>query len=63
MNRDRRKIIANIFGDAAKYVLTAGVIGGFISGSFSLYSGVPLALVFIILSLAAYFVTPKDKED
>jgi len=32
MNRERRKVIGNIFADAAKYTLTAGVIGSLISG-------------------------------
>lgn len=36
MNRERRKVIGNIFADAAKYALTAGVIGSFLSGKYSL---------------------------
>lgn len=34
MNRERRKIIGNIFGDVAKYTLTASVVGNILAGKF-----------------------------
>jgi uncharacterized membrane protein len=55
MNRDRRKIVASIFADAAKYSLTAGVLGAVVTG-------VVMGLIAGIFSILAYFVTPKDKE-
>jgi hypothetical protein len=63
MNRDRRKVVANIFADAAKYALTVGVIGSILSGKFSFLSGFLLALAIILLGVLAYFITPKDKEE
>jgi len=38
MNRDRRKIVAAIFADVAKYSLTAGVVGAIISGKIFLHN-------------------------
>jgi len=43
MNRDRRKVIGNIFADAAKYTLTAGVIGSILAGEFFTSIGIFLA--------------------
>jgi hypothetical protein len=63
MNKDRRKVIANIFADAAKYTLTAGAIGGILAGKMPLASGILLAMVFVVFILLAYFLTPKDKEE
>lgn len=63
MNKERRKVIGNIFGDAAKYTLTAGVIGTFLSGQYSLLSSSIIGAFFVIFALLAYFVTPKDKEE
>lgn len=63
INRDRRKIIASIFADVAKYSFTAGVLGTVISGKISLPHLLALGLIAGIFSLLAYFVTPKDKDD
>lgn len=63
MNRDRRKVVANIFADAAKYVLTAGIIGSFVSGKFSVPFSLGVFLLFALLTITAYFVMPKDKEE
>jgi hypothetical protein len=60
---DRRKVVANIFADAAKYALMVGVIGSILSGKFSFLSGFLLALAIILLGILAYFITPKDKEE
>ena len=63
MNRDRRKILASIFADTAKYSLTAGVIGAIIGGKLSLPGVFVLGLIAGIFCLLAYFVTPKAKEE
>ncbi|MBI4653574.1 MAG: hypothetical protein HY752_01010 [Nitrospirae bacterium] len=63
MNRDRRKVIGNIFADAAKYTLTAGVIGSILTDKFIASIGFSLGLAFVLFALLSYFVTPKDKED
>ncbi|WKZ15465.1 MAG: hypothetical protein QY317_16340 [Candidatus Jettenia caeni] len=62
MNKDRRKIVGTIFADAAKYTLTAGVIGSIISGKFVIPVGFMLGITFFIFLSLAYFITPKDKE-
>jgi hypothetical protein len=61
MNRERRKVIGNIFGDAAKYTLTAGVIGSILSCKYSLLSSIGIGMFFIVFLLLAYFITPKDE--
>ncbi len=63
MNKDRRKVISSIFADAAKYTLTAGVIGSILSGKFIIPVGFMLGATFIIFLSLAYFITPKDKEE
>ncbi|MEW6096042.1 MAG: hypothetical protein AB1567_05905 [bacterium] len=63
MNRERRKIIGNIFGDAAKYALTIGVIGNVLSGEFAFLSTLIIGISFIIFAVIAYCVTPKDKKE
>lgn len=63
MNKDRRKVIANIFADAAKYTLTGGVIGSILAGKITALEGLTLGLTVIFLGGMAYFVTPKDKEE
>lgn len=63
MNRDRRKVIGNVFANAATYTLTAGAISGIISGNFNLFTYAMIGMVFIIFGVLSYFVTPKDKED
>ena len=63
MNRDRRKTVASIFADAAKYSLTAGVLGAVvIGGEKSVSAGIIMGLIAGVFSVLAYFVTPKDKE-
>lgn len=62
VNRDRRKVLAGIFADAAKYTLTAGVIGSILSEKFGLALGGVLGLAFGVLATLAYVVTPPDKE-
>jgi hypothetical protein len=62
MNRDRRKILASIFADTAKYSLTAGVVGAVISGKISFTTVFTFGLITGIFCLLAYFVTPKDKD-
>ncbi len=61
MNRDRRKVIGNIFADAAKYTLTAGVIGSILTGKFLISINILLGAFFLLFTLLSYFVTPKDK--
>jgi hypothetical protein len=62
MNKERRRVVGNIFGDAAKYTLTAGVIGGILSDRYSLILDIGIAGFFTIFLLLAYFITPKDGE-
>lgn len=63
-NRDRRKLLAVIFADTAKYSLTAGVLGTFIGEKMSYDYKTILVLgnVTTLCCIAAYFVTPKNKE-
>ena len=63
MNRDRRKVIGNIFADAAKYTLTAGVISGILSGKTDMKLYVLTGIAISLFITFAYFITPKDKED
>ena len=63
MNRERRKVIGNIFADAAKYTLTAGVISSFLSGKYSLLSSILIGGSFILFALLAYLITPKDEKE
>jgi hypothetical protein len=63
MNRDRRKTLASIFADTAKYSLTAGVVGAAIQGGKIPFGTIfTLSLITTICGFLAYFVTPKDKE-
>ena len=62
MNRDRRKVIGSIFADAAKYTLTAGVIGSIVAGKFIAFVGISLGATFVLFVVLSYFITPKDKE-
>lgn len=62
MNRERRKVLGSIFADAAKYTLTAGVIGSVLTEKMALPLATGLGLAFSLLALLAYFVTPEDKE-
>ncbi len=63
MNRERRKIVANIFGDAAKYTLTVGTIGSIITGKLTLSTGIVFGIAFAVFLVFAYFVTPEDKKE
>jgi len=60
VNRDRRKVIGNIFADAAKYTLTAGVLGSILAGKFIAFVGISLGVSFVLFAVLAYFITPKD---
>lgn len=62
INRERRKVMGNVFGDAAKYTLTAGVVGGILSGQHSLLSSIGVGVFFVVFLLLAYFITPKDER-
>jgi hypothetical protein len=62
MNRDRRKVLASILADTAKYSLTAGVIGALIGGKISILTTLGLGAIAGVFGLLAYFVTPKDKD-
>lgn len=63
MNRERRKVIGNIFADAAKYTLTAGVIGSFLAGKYFLLSSIMIGISFVVFTLLAYFITPRDEKE
>lgn len=63
MNRERRKVIGNIFADAAKYTLTAGVISSFLAGKYSLLSSIMISVSFVVFALLSYFITPKDEKE
>ena len=56
---ERRKALAGIFADVAKYTLTAGVLGAFISGNIKIWTTISLVFVAIVLMLLTYFVTPN----
>jgi len=63
MNRERRKVIGNIFADAAKYTLTAGIISSFLSGTPSLLSSIMIGVSFVIFVVLAYLITPKNGKE
>jgi phage shock protein PspC (stress-responsive transcriptional regulator) len=63
MTRERRKVIGNIFADADKYTLTAGVIGSILSGKYFSLASVLVGIFFVVFMLLAYFITPKDKKE
>jgi hypothetical protein len=63
VNKDRRKVIANIFADTAKYTLTVGVIGSIVADKLTLFAGLSLGLTVLFLGCMAYFVTPKDRKE
>ncbi|MEW6619358.1 MAG: hypothetical protein AB1422_08495 [bacterium] len=62
-NRKRREKLADLFFDIVKFILTVGIIGSLITGIFKplyLMSGIICA---ILLTIGAYFLIPKDKEE
>jgi hypothetical protein len=61
-NRDRRRVIGGIFADTAKYSLTAGIVGGIISGNISIGVAAILGIVVALMGILAYVVTPVDKQ-
>jgi len=62
MNSDRRKELAKVFFDLAKYLLTTVAVGGFLTERLSWWV-VGGAVVFALTLLAvAYFTMPTDKE-
>jgi len=63
MIRERRKVVGGIFADAAKYTLTAGVIGSILSGKYTVLSSIVVAIFFVSFALLAYFITPKDQKE
>ena len=63
MNKARKKILASIFADAAKFSLTGGILGGVIAGKISLINVAILLILFIIFILLAYFLTPKQNNN
>ena len=63
VNRDRRKVVAGIFADAAKYSITAGTVGLLLAGKLNTPSLVAIALIFGMLTVVAYYVTPKDDKE
>jgi hypothetical protein len=63
VNKDRRKVVANIFADAAKYVLTAGIISSLLAERLSIVFSIVLVSIFTTFTVVAYFLTPKDKEE
>ncbi len=62
MNKDRRKLIAGIFADAAKYTLTAGLIGSVLAERFSMIFGLKVGISFGLLLMLAYAVMPASRE-
>lgn len=63
MNRERRKVIGNVFADVAKYTLTAGVLGSLLSEKFSLLLYFVTGILLIVFMVLAYYITPKDKSN
>ncbi len=63
INRDRGKVVAEIFADAAKYSITAGTVALFLAGKLNAVSVVMVALIFGMQTVVAYFVTPKDQKE
>ena|GEM_PF-1054577 len=62
-NRDRRKVVGGIFADAAKYSITAGTVALFLAGKLNMLSLAVIGLIFSMLTIVAYFVTPKDQKE
>jgi hypothetical protein len=62
-NRERRKEVARVFFDVAKYLLTTIAVGSLFTEQVHVLSAIiAIVLSFGILFLA-YFVTPRDKEE
>ena len=63
MNKARRKILASIFADAAKFSLTGGILGGVIAGKISTLTVILLVVFFLIFLFLAYYFTPKHNNN
>jgi len=63
MIQERRKVVGGIFADAAKYTLTAGVVGSILSGKYSVLIKHFSCHFFRFICFVAYFITPKDKKE
>lgn len=62
MNRERRKELAKVFFDVAKYLLATLAIGGFLMNQLSKEMASVTVVGAAVLLTIAYFTTPKDKE-
>jgi len=63
MNRERRKGIAKVFFDLAKYLLTAVAVAPLVSEDFKVRNIVIALIIAFIILIIAYYVTPKDKKN
>jgi len=59
-NRKRREKLADLFFDLVKFILTAVVIGGFLTDTIKLFPIIYGLTISTILMIIAYFITPKD---
>ncbi|MEW6607879.1 MAG: hypothetical protein AB1414_10595 [bacterium] len=62
-NRKRREKLADLFFDLVKFILTVGVIGSLITGTFKPIYAITGLITSTFLVVFAYFLIPKDKEE
>lgn len=63
MNRDRRKAFGGMLFDVAKYLLTSTAISTFVVQNINPVAFAVSVVASMITVAAAYFITPKDKEN
>ncbi|WP_447972883.1 hypothetical protein [Nitrospira sp. Kam-Ns4a] len=61
-HEDRRRELGRTLLDVAKYLATVGLIGGFLTNTLTTLSGLLIAVVFVVLGVAAFYVIPPKKE-
>ncbi|MEW6419186.1 MAG: DUF6722 family protein [Nitrospirota bacterium] len=61
-HEDRRKEAGKMLMDVTKYLLTVGVIGGFLSEKFPYVSGIILFVVALVVFIAGFYSIPPKKE-
>lgn len=48
--------------DIAKYLATVGLIGGFLTNTLTLISGLMITIVVIVLVFTAFYTIPENEE-
>jgi len=63
--RTRRTELGRMLINASMYLVTGGIIGGFIAGKLNIMLGLILLLAVLIVAISGFFIIPEDmgKED